>query len=82
MHPFLVTLPYNNNGEYLYHVTADAKTQLLDSSSVSDGQSSPPTGDKLPQTGQLYWPIPLLVAAGLAFIVLGWVLGQTDKASD
>lgn len=30
-------------------------------------------GSKLPQTGQLWWPIPVLVCAGLLFIVFGLI---------
>lgn len=30
-----------------------------------------PGGGKLPQTGQLWWPVPVLFALGLAMIVLG-----------
>lgn len=29
---------------------------------------------KLPQTGQLNWPIPVLICAGLALFVVGWLL--------
>ncbi len=33
----------------------------------------PPDDPKLPQTGQLWWPVPLLICAGLLFIVAGLV---------
>ena len=32
-----------------------------------------PTGPALPQTGQLWWPVPLLICAGLLFVVIGLV---------
>ena len=32
-----------------------------------------PTGPALPQTGQLWWPVPLLACAGLTLFLLGWV---------
>lgn len=35
----------------------------------SDGKGS--GGTKLPQTGQLWWPIPMMVSAGLLLIVIG-----------
>lgn len=35
----------------------------------SDGKGS--GGSKLPQTGQLWWPIPMLVSVGLLLIVVG-----------
>ena len=38
---------------------------------------------KLPQTGQLWWPVPLLVMGGMAFIIVGAVLrkkkGNNEK---
>lgn len=34
-------------------------------------QPTKPANPKLPQTGQLWWPVPLLTAAGLFLIVLG-----------
>lgn len=33
--------------------------------------SSSGTGGKLPQTGQLWWPVPVLSAAGLVLIIVG-----------
>jgi LPXTG-motif cell wall-anchored protein len=30
-----------------------------------------PLADKLPQTGQLWWPIPMLLAFGMLFILTG-----------
>lgn len=30
-----------------------------------------PTGPTLPQTGQLWWPVPVLLAAGLLLVVIG-----------
>ena len=32
-----------------------------------------PGGPALPQTGQLWWPVPVLACAGLALFLLGWV---------
>lgn len=37
------------------------------------------TGDKLPQTGQLWWPIPILIAAGVVLIVVGTVRRKKSK---
>ncbi len=38
-----------------------------------------PTGNMLPQTGQLWWPVPLLIVAGLIFLIVGLVSGRGDK---
>ena len=33
-----------------------------------------PPENKVPQTGQLWWPVPLLAMAGILFLVIGMVL--------
>lgn len=37
-----------------------------------------PTEPKLPQTGQLNWPVPLLAVGGLVIFVLGWYLRRKE----
>ena len=37
-------------------------------------------GPKLPQTGQLWWPVPLLALAGRALCLVGWM--RKDKRSE
>jgi len=39
-----------------------------------------PEGPKLPQTGQLWWPVPLLALAGMALFLMGWM--RKDKRSE
>ena len=34
---------------------------------------------KLPQTGQLWWPVPLLAAAGLGLICVGLSMRKRDE---
>lgn len=34
---------------------------------------SPPPPPKLPQTGQLWWPVPLLAAAGMILFLVGYI---------
>ena len=65
---FLVSVPYRYQDQYLYDVTSTPKTSLT--------REVPPTeppfhGEKLPQTGQLWWPVPVLSAAGLLFVIVG-----------
>lgn len=75
MNPFLVSLPYLKDGKYEYDVDANVKHAL--------GEGPPPTTqplpEKLPQTGQLNWPVPLLAAAGLALVTLGIFLCKDKK---
>lgn len=38
-----------------------------------------PKGKKLPQTGQLWWPVPVLLMAGLTLVVIGLVRRREDS---
>ena len=71
--PFLVSVPYLEEGTYVYDVTARSKTALEQEISKS-ADLWEDKDDKLPQTGQLNWPVPLLAVSGLAVFVLGWYL--------
>lgn len=73
MDPFLISVPYLDDGEYLYDVTAAVKPELKREPDPTDPTETKP-GPKLPQTGQLNWPIPAMVIGGLALFVLGWEL--------
>lgn len=65
--PFLVSLPVLRDGVYVYEVDASPKTEL-------EPLPTEPQEPDIPQTGQLNWPIPVLVVAGLGFMVLGFGL--------
>lgn len=43
------------------------------SSSPSPANPSNPSSPTLPNTGQLWWPIPLLIAVGLLFVIIGLI---------
>ena len=45
---------------------------------------TPPVSDnpKLPQTGQLWWPIPVLISAGLVFYLIGFLRWKARKKRD
>lgn len=75
--PFMICLPDLSDGdEWLYDVQAGVKSQIVPdaSSGTSSGGSSSsgkPSQGKLPQTGQLWWPVPVLLLTGVAFTALG-----------
>lgn len=71
---FLVSVPYMEDGEYQYHVTAAIKSELEREPEPTETPPTEPDDPKLPQTGQLNWPIPLMVVAGLGLFAAGWVL--------
>ncbi len=71
MSPFLVSLPYLENGSYCYDLTATPKTDL--------DRTPPPTPTpppSLPPTGQLWWPVPLLLCGGLLLCAVGGLVGR------
>lgn len=91
--PTLVTVPYADpvTGEAVYDVIALTK---LNSPRRRQPETKPETNPEtkpettpdtskippkpLPQTGQLWWPVPILIAAGLLFVLLG-ILKRKDR---
>ena len=78
--PFLVSVPYLYKGEYKYNVTSQPKTDLEREVKPTTPPSSGGGGGKLPQTGQLWWPVPVLVCMGLGCIAVGLI--RRRKAGD
>lgn len=79
--PFLVTIPYE--GEY--HVDAASKTELEKEPTPTTAPTTPTSttpGSKLPQTGQLNWPIPVLVILGMVLFAAGWALRFRKREDD
>lgn len=79
MSPFLVSVPYMEDGQYLYDVTATIKSELEREPESTPPPSTKPDGPKLPQTGQLNWPVPVLAVSGLAMFTLGWALRKKEE---
>ena len=66
--PFLISIPYENpDGTWRYDVNAQSKPIGI----AWIPPESPDKPKKLPQTGQLWWPVMALGAAGAAFIIAG-----------
>lgn len=78
--PFLVSVPFYQDGSYVYAVDASMKTELERCSKPVN----PPRNCllKLPQTGQLNWPIPALAVLGLMVFSFGWTLRFGKKPRD
>ncbi len=78
--PFLVSVPYFAEGKYQYEVTAKIKSELERVPETEPTETEPTatvpreTEPKLPQTGQLNWPVPVLAALGLLLFSAGWAL--------
>ncbi len=71
--PFLIALPNFQDGKYVYEVTALPKTDL-------EVETQPPK--PLPQTGQLWWPVPMLICGGLAMVAVGFALNRRRKPDE
>lgn len=76
--PFLVSIPMNEDGTYVYEVDATPKLSTLTPTKpdtpTNPGTPAAPTQPTLPQTGQLNWPVPVLAALGLCLFLIGWAL--------
>lgn len=72
---FLISVPMNENGQYVYEVNAEGKLQLQQTSNPTTPEKPvTPTDSKLPQTGQLNWPIPVFAVLGMCLFLVGWAL--------
>lgn len=73
--PFLVSLPGMENGIYIYDVDASPKLDpITEKPTQPPAEPSGPKDPTLPQTGQMNWPVPVLVMGGLFLFVLGWAM--------
>ena len=59
--------------------TPDSSVSTPDSSSSGTPTSSSSTPDKIPQTGSLNWPTPVLIGGGLILIAAGWRVSRKEK---
>lgn len=63
---------------YQVSVEREGDLIIIKNTSSDTGEVSPPEGN-LPQTGQLWWPVSLLAAVGMALFVLGWARRKRDE---
>ena len=80
--PFLVSVPGIVDGQYVYEVDGTPKLDPITEKPDTPDPTEPtnPPDPSLPQTGQLNWPIPLLVVAGLLLLTVGcWLVGSKKR---
>lgn len=70
--PFLISVPMDADGQYVYEVSAEGKFRLT----PKPTEPERPTEPTLSQTDQLNWPISTLAGVGLCLLLNGWVLGR------
>lgn len=72
MDPFLISIPGDSSLKDPYNIDAAPKMGKIQKETTPPPKDdTPPTGSKLPQTGQLWWPVALLLAAGVLMLVVG-----------
>ena len=78
--PFLVSVPMWSTDHYLYEINASEKFETKkEPSSPGTPETPEQPGGRLPQTGQVNWPMPVLLTLGLALIVAGTALKKESK---
>ena len=71
--PFLITIPYRNaDGTLSYDVKADSKPLGIYKEQVPP-PPEPVPHKRIPQTGQLWWPVAVLGAAGVLLLTAGFI---------
>ena len=85
--PFLIGLPNNEDGTYVYQVSAKPKFQPETPPTEPSEPSEPtelteptePQPPDLPQTGQMNWPVPVLALTGVLLILCGMALCMSER---
>ena len=72
INPFLVSVPQKEGEELTYDVVTNPKVSPEKSTTPPPKKPTPPP-KRVPQTGQLWWPVFVLGAAGMIFITVGFV---------
>ena len=58
-------------GEPMVSTTVPTQTTVSQTTAVTTVSAPTTTTEKLPQTGQLWWPVPILAIGGIVFIMSG-----------
>lgn len=87
MKSFLISVPMTIDGGYLYEVDATPKVEVSPlppekkkpHKEPSEDKPTSAKGERLPQTGQLNWPVPVLGILGICFVGIGMYLRREEK---
>ena len=84
INPFLVSVPIQENGSYVYDVDALGEKIYLNPEAPSpDNPNGYVMGAHgLPQTGQLNWPIPVLAVTGVVLVAAGIKLKKGTRKDE
>lgn len=67
--------------DYTVTIQREGSTFVVTNTRSGGSTEKPGQDTKLPQTGVLWWPVPLLVCGGLLFLIIG-ALGQRKKKDE
>lgn len=79
--PFLISIPKREGDRYIQDIVANPKVPL-ETEPTTPSPPPPPPPPRLPQTGQLNWPIPVMAIAGCVLFGLGLILYSGRKGTD
>lgn len=64
---------------YTMSVTQEGTAFIITNTAENDDTPPKPEEPKLPQTGQLWWPVPVLAASGLLLLLCGLLIKKRDQ---
>ena len=69
--------------EYTVTVSREGITFVVTNTLTEEIPDEPvPQGPALPQTGVLWWPVPLLACAGMALFLAGWARRRSEECDE
>lgn len=79
--PFLISVPRTQGEQYIHDIVAKPKVPLV---TVPPTPSVPPPTPppRIPQTGQLNWPVPVMGGVGFALFVVGLMICGSKRRTD
>ena len=78
INPFLVSVPQKEGGKLAYDVVTNPKVSPEKSTTPPPKKTTPPPR-RVPQTGQLWWPVMALSLTGALFVTLGTIRERKSK---
>ncbi len=81
--PFLICLPdHDGDDTWTYDATAIPKYTFVKHTPTPPTPPTPHTPPELPQTGQLWWPVPVLACGGLLSLLIGIIVRRRGTAHE
>ena len=79
INPFLVSIPQKENGKLIYDVSSKPKVSPDKEVTPPPKKTTPPRPPRVPQTGQLWWPVMVMGVAGALFVTFGLIRKMKNK---